>query len=254
MMRRLIRPAARRLFGSMASGCPYAILGVNRGSSDAEIKAAWRREVLGCHPDTSPDNPSAAAKFARVQQAYASLTEATSNHRWLEQQFRSRAEENERQRRATAEYAQRMKAQAEEAYRSTLRGPIFIDTPINLTGPIDGPITGKDRASWDTLVLHATHLMERRRKRLDEQPAQRTLFSLLLLFGSNRPRTVYPYLQRFSALHGATAAVCSRPPDDLQDLLSAKLWACAGLSLAEQGEQATVLRSYRQSARPRASG
>ena len=129
----------------------------------------------------------------------------------------------------------------------TLRGPLFVDTPITLSGPIDGAITSKDHDSWETLARHATYLMERRRKRLDEQPEQRTRFSLLLLFGSNRPRTVYHYLQRFSTLRGAASAFCSRSPNELQDFLSAELWRTAGLSPDEQEEQASVLRAYRLS-------
>jgi DnaJ-like protein len=50
----------------------YAILGVNRTATQAEIKSAYRRMARKYHPDVNND-PSAASKFAQVTDAYHTL-------------------------------------------------------------------------------------------------------------------------------------------------------------------------------------
>jgi DnaJ-class molecular chaperone len=49
---------------------PYSTLGVARGASDADIKKAYRKLAKELHPDTNPNNPKAAERFARVTAAY----------------------------------------------------------------------------------------------------------------------------------------------------------------------------------------
>ncbi len=49
---------------------PYSKLGVARGASDADIKKAYRKLAKELHPDTNPNNPKAAARFAGVTAAY----------------------------------------------------------------------------------------------------------------------------------------------------------------------------------------
>ena len=49
---------------------PYSTLGVARGASDADIKKAYRKLAKELHPDTNPNNPKAAARFAGVTAAY----------------------------------------------------------------------------------------------------------------------------------------------------------------------------------------
>lgn len=55
----------------------YAELGLARGASDAELKAAWRRLVARWHPDRNP-RPDAAQRIQRINRAYRALREARS--------------------------------------------------------------------------------------------------------------------------------------------------------------------------------
>ena len=40
----------------MGKRCFYEILSVERGASDADIKAAFRKQAMKCHPDRNPDD------------------------------------------------------------------------------------------------------------------------------------------------------------------------------------------------------
>ena len=51
----------------------YATLGVARDSNPEEIKKAYRKKALECHPDRNQDNPKAEAEFKLVSEAYATL-------------------------------------------------------------------------------------------------------------------------------------------------------------------------------------
>lgn len=102
----------------------------------------------------------------------------------------------------------------------------------------------------------AGYMRERRVARLRQQPAQRTPFSTLLLFGASRPGSVYPYLQRFSTMLGVAPMPTASQPEaashaasaaELQNILSAELWRAVGLTQPEQAEQASKLRAYRVS-------
>lgn len=64
---------------------PYAVLGVGKDATLAEIKAAHRRLVLKCHPDKVKDESQREAaqdEFQRVQQAYELLSDETQRARY----------------------------------------------------------------------------------------------------------------------------------------------------------------------------
>lgn len=52
---------------------PYAVLGVNRGASEEEIKTAYRRLAKKYHPDLNPDDRQAAQKMQEINAAYEQL-------------------------------------------------------------------------------------------------------------------------------------------------------------------------------------
>jgi len=51
----------------------YAVLGVQRGASADEIRAAYRRAARASHPDLNPGDASADERFKRVQVAWEVL-------------------------------------------------------------------------------------------------------------------------------------------------------------------------------------
>jgi len=54
----------------------YAVLGVSRDASDADIKKAYRKEALKWHPDKNPDNKEAAERrFKEVSNAFKTLSD-----------------------------------------------------------------------------------------------------------------------------------------------------------------------------------
>ena len=55
----------------------YEILGVSKSASDAELKAAYRKQALAWHPDRhQSDKKTAEAKFKEINEAYEVLSDA----------------------------------------------------------------------------------------------------------------------------------------------------------------------------------
>jgi len=52
----------------------YNILGVDKGSSDDEIKKAYRKLAMKYHPDKSGNDPASESKFKDVSEAYDTLS------------------------------------------------------------------------------------------------------------------------------------------------------------------------------------
>ena len=53
----------------------YEVLGVQRGASAEELKAAFRKLAMQHHPDRNPDNPQAAERFKECSEAYSVLSD-----------------------------------------------------------------------------------------------------------------------------------------------------------------------------------
>jgi molecular chaperone DnaJ len=53
----------------------YSILGINRSTSDKEIKQAYRRLARKYHPDVNPGDKSAEARFKEINEAYEVLSD-----------------------------------------------------------------------------------------------------------------------------------------------------------------------------------
>src|SRR5690349_9623420 len=51
----------------------YAVLGVKRNASTAEIRAAYQKLILENHPDTNAGDPNAAEKTKAINKAYQTL-------------------------------------------------------------------------------------------------------------------------------------------------------------------------------------
>jgi molecular chaperone DnaJ len=61
----------------------YDILGIDRKASEAEIKAAYRKQALKWHPDKNPNNKAEAEeKMKEVNQAYEVLSDPTKRQNY----------------------------------------------------------------------------------------------------------------------------------------------------------------------------
>ncbi len=57
----------------MAKRCYYESLAVERTASESEIKAAFRKQAMACHPDRNPGDKEAERRFKEINEAYEVL-------------------------------------------------------------------------------------------------------------------------------------------------------------------------------------
>src|SRR4051812_29039814 len=76
----------------MADRDHYETLGVSKGASPEEIKAAFRKLASQHHPDRNPDDPKAGARFKEINAAYQVLSDP--QRRAMYDRFGHRAEES----------------------------------------------------------------------------------------------------------------------------------------------------------------
>jgi curved DNA-binding protein CbpA len=53
----------------------YAALGLDKEASENDIKKAYRKLAMTCHPDKNPDDPNAKEKFQAISEAYSILSD-----------------------------------------------------------------------------------------------------------------------------------------------------------------------------------
>jgi DnaJ-class molecular chaperone len=61
----------------MAKRDYYEVLGVERGSSDADLKKAYRRLAMKHHPDRNPDDKASEEMFKEANEAYEVLSDSS---------------------------------------------------------------------------------------------------------------------------------------------------------------------------------
>lgn len=60
----------------MAKRDYYEVLGVEKGATEQELKKAYRRVAMKCHPDRNPGDKEAEEKFKEASEAYEILSDA----------------------------------------------------------------------------------------------------------------------------------------------------------------------------------
>jgi len=53
----------------------YEILGVSKASTDADLKSAFRKAAMQCHPDRNPGDTDAEIRFKELNEAYQTLSD-----------------------------------------------------------------------------------------------------------------------------------------------------------------------------------
>ena len=59
----------------MSTPSHYDVLGVGRTASREEIRKAYKKLCLDCHPDRNPGDPQAEDRFKQVNEAYQTLSD-----------------------------------------------------------------------------------------------------------------------------------------------------------------------------------
>src|ERR1700691_4629377 len=57
----------------MAKRCYYEALSIERTATDGDIKSAFRKQAMQCHPDRNPGDKDAEHRFKEINEAYEVL-------------------------------------------------------------------------------------------------------------------------------------------------------------------------------------
>jgi curved DNA-binding protein CbpA len=60
----------------------YAALGLDKEATETDIKKAYRKLAMTCHPDKNPDDPNAKEKFQAISEAYSILSDPEKKGRY----------------------------------------------------------------------------------------------------------------------------------------------------------------------------
>jgi len=94
----------------------YKILDVTPQASEEEIRKAYRRQAMACHPDRNPGNPEAEERFKEVAEAYGVLSDAEKR-----KQYDAAREYGARQEAAGDDF----RYSQEDIFRDLFRDPRF---------------------------------------------------------------------------------------------------------------------------------
>ncbi|XP_018395180.1 PREDICTED: dnaJ homolog subfamily C member 17-like [Cyphomyrmex costatus] len=100
----------------------YGLLGVEPTASVPEIKKAYRKKALTCHPDKNPDNPRAAELFQELSRVLEILTDTNARVAY-DQAIAARKQAKERVRQFDAKrkkLKEDLKTREEDLYKRSL--------------------------------------------------------------------------------------------------------------------------------------
>ncbi len=60
----------------------YEVLGISRTASDEEIKKAYRKRAMECHPDRHGGDTEKEREFKQINEAYATLSDPAKRRRY----------------------------------------------------------------------------------------------------------------------------------------------------------------------------
>jgi molecular chaperone DnaJ len=113
----------------------YEVLGVSKTATDDEIKKAYRRLAMKCHPDRDPDDKTLEAKFKELSEAYEVLSDPSKKS--LYDEHGSAWKDNSREQAQNDAWAQAFKN--------------FANQHFNHGG--QGEVRGRDVSSTVTITL-----------------------------------------------------------------------------------------------------